>query len=337
MATFLVTGGAGYVGSHTVKALAQAGHACLTYDNLSTGYRDFVRWGPLIEGDIRDGGALDRAFAAQAIDAVIHFAAVAYVGESVSDPGRYYDININGTRTLLDAMLRAGVGSIVFSSTCAVYGAHADAPLTELDAANPVNPYGFSKLACERMLADYDAAHGLRHMRLRYFNAAGADPHGEIGEHHEPETHLIPLVLDAAAGRREAVTVFGADYATRDGTAVRDYVHVSDLAAAHVAAAQRLLAGAESAVFNLGTGSGASVREVIEAARRVTGRPIRSIDAPRRAGDPPVLVAAAEQARQALGWSAQRSDLEIILRDAWAWSQSRFGDPREAPPAQARP
>lgn len=334
VATFLVTGGAGYIGSHTVKALAQAGHTCLTYDNLSTGHRDFVRWGPLIEGDIRDAGTLESVFAAHAIDAVVHFAAVAYVGESVRDPGRYYDININGTRTLLDVMVRARVGRMVFSSSCAVYAARGDAPLTERDAVGPVNPYGFSKLVCEQMLADYETAHGLRSIRLRYFNAAGADPDGEIGEHHDPETHLIPLVLDAAAGRRDAIAVFGSDYATRDGTAVRDYVHVSDLAAAHVTAAEHLVAGADSALFNLGTGTGASVREVIDAARRVTGRRIGSVDAARRPGDHPVLVAGAEQARQDLSWRPQRSDLETVLRDAWAWSQSRFGD---APNAGAKP
>jgi UDP-glucose 4-epimerase len=249
------------------------------------------------------------------------------------DPGRYYDININGTRTLLDAMIRAGIAAIVFSSSCAVYGVHGHDAITERDAANPVNPYGFSKLACERMLRDYGAAHGLRAICLRYFNAAGADPGAQIGEHHNPETHLIPLVLDAAAGRRSAVTVYGADYETRDGTAVRDYVHVADLADAHVSAAQRILAGADPAVFNLGTGTGASVREVIDAAQRVTGRRISSTDAARRPGDPPMLVASAELARRALGWAPQRSDLETILRDAWTWSEKRFGAPH---PSRAR-
>lgn len=327
MGTFFVTGGAGYVGSHAVKALAEAGHACLTYDNLSTGHRDFVRWGPLIEADIRDADALNRVFAAHAIDAVLHFAAAAYVEESMRDPGRYYDININGTRTLLDAMVRRGVKAVVFSSSCAIYGAHGRDPITERDAAHPVNPYGFSKLACERMFSDYRAAHGVRSICLRYFNAAGADPSGAIGEHHDPETHLIPLVLDAAAGRRKAVTVFGTDYETHDGTAVRDFVHVSDLAAAHVSAAQRLLAGADSATFNLGTGKGASVREVINSAQAVTGRRICSVDAPRREGDPAVLVASPDQARRHLGWTPQRSDLETMLRDAWAWSQARFRAP----------
>ena len=335
MAMFLVTGGAGYVGSHAVKALAGAGHSCLTYDNLSTGHRDFARWGPLIEADIRDAVALDRVFSAHAIDAVLHFAAAAYVGESVRDPGRYYDVNINGTRTLLDAMIRFGVSSIVFSSSCAVYGAQGRDPITERDATKPVNPYGFSKLACERMLSDYRIAHGVRSICLRYFNAAGADPSSELGEHHDPETHLIPLVLDAAAGRRDAVSVFGTDYDTQDGTAVRDYVHVSDLAAAHVSAAQSLLAGADSATFNLGTGSVASVREVIDTAQAVTGRRICSVNAPRREGDPAILVASSDQARRHLGWAPQRSELDTMLSDAWAWNRIRFGDPAPARTADA--
>lgn len=325
MATFLIIGGAGYVGSHTVKALSAAGHKCVTFDSLSTGHREFVRWGPLVVGDIRDAAALDAAFREHNPDAVIHFAALAYVGDSVRDPGSYYDVNINGTRVLLDAMLRAGVNKIVFSSSCAVYGVH-DTPITEQHQPNPINPYGFTKLACERMMEDYGVAHGLRSARLRYFNASGADPDGEIGEHHDPEPHLIPLVLDVAAGRREAIHVFGADYPTPDGSAVRDYIHVADLASAHVAAAERLLAGSESMTLNLGAGSGASVREVISAAEDVTGRRIATVLADRRPGDPPALVARSDLARTVLGWDPQRSDLNTILRDAWAWSLKRFGD-----------
>lgn len=325
MATFLIVGGAGYVGSHCVKALAEAGHTCITFDNLFTGHRGFVRWGPLIEADVRDAAALDAAFQQNKVDAVLHFAALAYVGESVTAPGRYYDVNVNGTRTLLDAMARAGVGRIVFSSTCAVYGAHGEDPITEDMPARPINPYGFTKLVCERMMDDFETAHGLRSVRLRYFNAAGADPAGEIGEHHDPETHLIPLVLDAAAGRRASIAVYGTDYDTPDGTAIRDYIHVQDLGAAHVAAAERLLAGGGTLAVNLGTGAGVSVREVVHAAEAVTGRRIPAVDSARRAGDPARLVANADRARRELGWTPKRSDLPTLLKDAWAWSEKRFG------------
>lgn len=325
MATLIIVGGAGYVGSHCVKALAKAGHTCITLDNLSTGHREFARWGPLIEADVRDAAALDATFQRHKIDAVLHFAARAYVGESVTSPGLYYDVNVNGTRTLLDAMVRAGIGRIVFSSTCAVYGAQGDSAITEDLPKSPINPYGFSKLVCERMMDDFETGHGLRSVRLRYFNAAGADPDGEIGEHHDPETHLIPLVLDAAAGRRPSISVFGTDYDTPDGTAVRDYIHVQDLAAAHVAATERLLAGGGTLAVNLGTGAGVSVREVIHAAKTVTGRGIPAVDSPRRAGDPARLVANADLARRELGWTPMRSDLPTLLKDAWSWSQKRFG------------
>jgi UDP-arabinose 4-epimerase len=324
MARILVTGGAGYVGSHCAKALAAAGHEGIIFDSLLFGHREFVRWGKLIEGDIRNAAALDAVFAAYRIDAVMHFAALAYVGESVTTPGRYYDVNLHGTRILLDAMVRAGVSGIVFSSSCAVYGEPKLMPISESAPLNPINPYGFTKLACERMMDDFGVAHGIRSVRLRYFNAAGADPSCEIGEDHDPETHLIPLVLDAALGVRAAVQIFGADYETPDGTAIRDYVHVSDLARAHVLALQYLLDGGQSISVNLASGQGVSVRKIIDTASAVTGVAIDARDSPRRPGDPSILVAEATRARQLLGWSAERSDLATIIADAWRWQMIRF-------------
>jgi UDP-glucose-4-epimerase GalE len=323
MARILITGGAGYVGSHCAKALAVAGHEGIVFDSLLFGHRAHVRWGKLIEGDIRDSTALDAAFAAQRIDAVMHFAALAYVGESVTAPGRYYDVNVHGTRVLLDAMVRAGVGVIVFSSSCAIYGEPERMPISESTPLNPINSYGFTKLVCERMMDDFGRAHGLKSARLRYFNAAGAEPTAEIGEDHDPETHLIPLVLDAASGR-SAVTVFGTDYPTADGTAIRDYVHVCDLARAHVLALQHLLSGGDTIAVNLGNGQGASVRQVIDMARSVTGHEVAARDAPRRAGDPSILVADANKARETLGWAPERSDLATIIADAWRWHGKRF-------------
>ena len=243
MARVLITGGAGYVGSHCAKALAAAGHNGMVFDNLTFGHREFVRWCPLIQGDIRDSSALDAVFQAHRIEAVMHFAALAYVGESVTAPSRYYDVNVHGTRVLLDAMVKAGVPRIVFSSSCAVYGEPAKTPIIESTPTEPINPYGFSKFVCERMMEDFGKAYGLKSARLRYFNAAGADPTGEIGEDHEPETHLIPLVLDAALGLKSSVHIFGTDYPTPDGTAIRDYVHVTDLARAHLLALEYLLSG----------------------------------------------------------------------------------------------
>ena len=323
MARILITGGAGYVGSHCAKALAVAGHEGIVFDSLLFGHRAHVRWGKLIEGDIRDSTALDATFAAQRIDAVMHFAALAYVGESVTAPGRYYDVNVHGTRVLLDAMVRAGVGVIVFSSSCAIYGEPERMPISESTPLNPINSYGFTKLVCERMMDDFGRAHGLKSARLRYFNAAGAEPTAEIGEDHDPETHLIPLVLDAASGR-SAVTVFGTDYPTADGTAIRDYVHVCDLARAHVLALQHLLSGGDTIAVNLGNGQGASVRQVIDMARSVTGHEVAARDAPRRAGDPSILVADANKARETLGWAPERSDLATIIADAWRWHGKRF-------------
>jgi UDP-arabinose 4-epimerase len=325
MARILITGGAGYVGSHCAKALAAAGHEGVVFDNLLFGHREFVRWGKLMEGDIRDAKALDAAFSAHRIDAVMHFAALAYVGESVSVPGRYYDVNVHGTRVLLDAMVRAGIHAVVFSSSCAIYGEPDCMPIGEGTFLNPINPYGFTKFVCERMMDDFGRAHGVKSARLRYFNAAGADPTAEIGEDHSPETHLIPLVLDAALGVRPAVRVFGTDYPTPDGTALRDYVHVSDLARAHVLALQHLLDRGESIAVNLGTGEGASVRQVIETVQKITGRDVPVRDAPRRPGDPSALVADPKLAREVLSWTSQRSDLATIISDAWRWHSKRFG------------
>lgn len=325
MAHILIVGGAGYVGSHCARAAAAAGHTCVVLDNLSNGHRAFAKWGPLIEADVRDAAALDAVLSRERFDAVMHFAALAYVGESVVDPAPYYDVNIGGTRMLLDAMVRAGVRHIVFSSTCAIYGEPERSPIEEAAPPRPINPYGFTKFACERMIDDYARAYGLTAAKLRYFNAAGATPHGGIGEDHNPETHLIPLTLDVALGRRAALSVFGTDYPTADGSCIRDFVHVDDLADAHVRSVARLLSGAESLAVNLGTGVGASVIGIVERARRVTGRTIAVRSEPRRPGDPAQLVAAPGRAKELLGWTPTRSDPTTILEDAWRWHKARFG------------
>lgn len=321
----LVTGGAGYIGSHCCKALAKSGFTPIVYDSLTTGHREFVKWGPLVEGDIRDGVALSETLKRYDPVAVIHFAALALVGESVKAPERYWNVNVGGTLALLEAMRAAGVGKLVFSSTCAVYGEPETTPIAEDAPKRPVNPYGASKLAAECMMDDFDVAHGLRSVRLRYFNAAGADPDGEIGEDHDPETHIIPLVLDTALERRPAITVFGDDYATPDGTPIRDYVHVIDLAGAHVKALGYLLEGGATASVNLGTEQGASVADVIATAETVVGRGISTVICGRRAGDPAQLVADASEARRLLGWQPARSDLTTVLADAWRWHSVRFG------------
>ena len=326
MDSILVLGGAGYIGSHCCKVLRGAGYLPVVFDNFSTGYRDFVRWGPLVEGDIRDEAAIDAAIRAHRPVAAMHFAARSLVGESMADPGAYYDNNVTGTLSLLNALGRNGVDKLVFSSTCAVYTDTLSEPITEDAAIAPASTYGATKMVCERMMADFRAAHGLNAMPLRYFNAAGADPEAETGEAHVPESHLIPLVLDAALGRREAISVFGDDYPTADGTAVRDYVHVMDIARAHVAALEYLRSGGEGEPVNLGTGTGHSVLEVIEAAEAVTGRRIERRIAGRRAGDPASLVAAGGKARAVLGWRAERPDLETIIADAWRWHSARFGE-----------
>ncbi|MCC7096492.1 MAG: UDP-glucose 4-epimerase GalE [Thermomonas sp.] len=319
MSTVLVTGGAGYIGSHACKALAIAGFTPVAYDNLEHGHAEAVRWGPLEQGDLADRARLDAVIAQHKPVAAMHFAAYAYVGESVTNPGKYYRNNVGGSLNLLEALRDHGIDACVFSSTCATYGVPQHLPLTEDHPQKPINPYGASKLVVERMLADFDAAHGLRSMRLRYFNAAGADPDGETGEVHDPETHLIPLVLDAAAGTRPAITVFGTDYATPDGTCIRDYIHVSDLADAHVLALRALLEGAASAAYNLGNGKGFSVREVIDCAQRVTGREIAVSEGERRPGDPPVLVGDATRIRNELHWLPKLADLDAIITTAWRW------------------
>jgi UDP-arabinose 4-epimerase len=315
----LVTGGAGYIGSHTAKTLAAAGHRPIVIDNLSYGHEWAVKWGPLERGDLADASWVAGVFERHAIEAVIHFAASAYVGESMTDPRKYFRNNTVNTLNLLDVMVGHGVKRIVFSSTCATYGVPDRVPIDEGHRQAPVNPYGESKLFVERILHWYGQAYGLQSVALRYFNASGADPDGDIGEDHDPETHLIPLVIDAALGRRPPVGVFGTDYPTPDGTAIRDYIHVVDLAEAHLRALDHLVKGGESTAINLGTGQGHSVREVIDAVERIGGKPVPRVDSPRRAGDPPALVADATRARDVLGWSARYADLDVIIEHAWKW------------------
>jgi UDP-glucose-4-epimerase GalE len=322
----LVTGGAGYIGSHTCKALARAGFVPVTLDNLVYGHRWAVRWGPFVEGDLADQALLRRVITEHRIAAVIHFAAFAYVGESMTAPGKYFENNIANTLGLLETMRSLDVRTIVFSSTCATYGVPQHLPIDESHPQHPVNPYGESKLFVERALHWYGVAHGIRSAALRYFNAAGADPEAEVGEEHDPETHLIPLVIAAAMGQRPAVEIFGTDYATPDGTAVRDYIHVTDLAEAHVLALQKLLANGGDMRLNLGTGRGHSVHEVIEAVERQAGQPIPTRYGPRRPGDPPELVADPALARQVLDWRPRHSSLEDIVATAWAWHRKRRGD-----------
>ncbi|HEX6828507.1 MAG TPA: UDP-glucose 4-epimerase GalE [Burkholderiales bacterium] len=317
----LVVGGAGYIGSHMVKLLDARGHAVVTLDDLSTGYRDAVVRGEFVGGSIADRSVLDALFRSRRFDAVMHFASFIQVGESVAEPAKYYANNFSNTLTLLDAMVAAGVRRFIFSSTAAIFGEPQTALISEDHPQRPVNPYGRSKWMVEQALADYDRAYGLKAACLRYFNAAGADPEGELGERHEPETHLIPLVLQAAAGRRPHIGVFGDDYATPDGTCIRDYIHIVDLCEAHLLALDRLMAEERSVAFNLGNGAGFSVREVIEAARRVTGRPIAEQLSPRRAGDPARLVADSTRARAELGWRPGYADLETIIAHAWAWER----------------
>lgn len=321
--TILVTGGAGYIGSHVSKALAAAGWLPVAYDNLSRGHARAVRWGPLEEGDLLDRDRLSAVIGRHRPLAVAHLAGLAYVGESVNDPLAYWRVNVGGTQSLLAAMKDAGIGRLVFSSTCSLYGPSGDAPLTETVAPRPVNPYAWTKLAVERMLADCDAAFGLKSVVLRYFNAAGADPDGMIGEEHDPETHLIPLVLEAALGLRPQVTVFGSDYPTPDGTCVRDFIHVADIARAHVLALEHLKSGGGSLLLNLGNGRGFSVAEVIAAAERITGRTVPVSMGARREGDPPILVGDATLARRILGWTPEFPRLDEQMAHAWAWLKNR--------------
>ena len=324
--TILVTGGAGYIGSHAVLALKRAGYNAIVLDNLVYGHQDVVEkvlHVELVVGDTSDRTLLDQLFTTHNIIAVMHFAAYAYVGESVTDPSKYYRNNVIGTQTLLEAMMAASIKKFVFSSTCATYGVPKAVPIPEEHPQNPINPYGASKLMVERILSDFDAAYDFKSVCFRYFNAAGADPTGLLGEDHNPETHIIPLVLLTALGLRESVSIFGTDYPTPDGTCIRDYIHVADLADAHVLGLKYLLQGGDSAVFNLGNGSGFSVRQVIETARVVTGKEIRVEECDRRPGDPPVLVGSSDKARKILGWSPQYADLSDILSHAWQWHQQR--------------
>jgi len=315
----LVTGGAGYIGSHACKALAAAGYRPVTLDNFVYGHRWAVEWGPLVEGDLADGTLLRKVLTEYEIAAVMHFAAFAYVGESMQHPGKYFRNNVANTVTLLDAMVETGVRDIVFSSTCATYGIPDSVPIAEDHPQRPVNPYGESKLFIERALGWYGTAHGIRSASLRYFNAAGADPDGEIGEDHDPETHLIPLVIQAALGQRPQVEIFGTHYATPDGSAIRDYIHVTDLAAAHVTALDRLIDGTASFALNLGTGTGHSVKEVIAMVERVSGRSVNAKESARRPGDPPILVAKPGLAAEVLDWEPRHSDLETIVSTALQW------------------
>lgn len=321
----LVTGGAGYIGSHTAKVLAAAGHVPIVLDDFSYGHEWAVRWGPLERGDLADARWLADVFGRHRIDAVVHFAASAYVGESMTNPRKYFRNNTVNTLNLLDAMVDTGVTRIVFSSTCATYGLPVRVPIDEAHPQAPVNPYGQSKLFAERILHWYAQAYALEYVALRYFNASGADPGGEIGEDHDPETHLIPLVIDAARGARPPVRVFGTDYPTADGTAIRDYIHVTDLADAHVRALDYLLRDGVSTAINLGTGRGHSVREVIEMVEQVSGRAVPRVDSPRRAGDPPELVADASMAQTVLGWIPRYPDLRTIVEHAWTWHTHERG------------
>ena len=319
----LVLGGAGYIGSHTVYELIDAGRDVVVADNLLTGFRAAVHpKARFYHLDIRDRAALDVLFQAEKIDGVIHFAASSQVGESMSDPLKYYDNNLHGTMVLLSAMVAHGVDKIVFSSTAAAYGEPEQVPILETDRTVPTNCYGETKLSMERMMAWVSQAHGLRYVALRYFNAAGAHPSGSIGEAHTPETHLIPIILQVPNGQRDKVSIFGGDYPTRDGTCVRDYIHVTDLAQAHILALDYLLAGGENNVFNLGNGVGFPNNEVVEEARSVTGHPIPAEVAPRRAGDPAQLVASSEKAKAVLGWKPKYDDLNTIVATAWKWHQS---------------
>jgi len=318
----LVTGGAGYIGSHACKALTRAGFTPVVFDNLVTGWRDAVKFGPFEQGDLNDRAHLDQVFAKYQPAAVMHFAALSQVGEAMSQPGRYWANNVGGSLNLIEAAVAAGVQDFVFSSTCATYGEHDNVVLDELTPQLPLNAYGASKRAVEDILSDFEAAHGLRSVIFRYFNVAGADPEAEVGEFHRPETHLVPLVLDAIDGKRDALTIFGTDYDTPDGTCIRDYVHVCDLVDAHVLGLKWLQDGKGSRVFNLGTGSGFSVREVMDKAAAATGQVVPCNTGARRAGDCTKLVSGSTRAASELGWEPARSTLEIMIQDAWKWHKT---------------
>jgi UDP-glucose 4-epimerase len=328
----LVTGGAGYIGSHTVAALLDRNEEVVIIDNLQQGYRKSVLGGTLYEGDIRDTEFLTKVFKENKMDAVIHFAANSLVGESMQNPGKYYHNNVYGTLNLLESMKAYNVNRIVFSSTAATYGEPEQIPIQEADRTLPTNAYGETKLAMEKMMKWFDTAHGIKYVALRYFNAAGAHQSGKIGEDHNPETHLIPIILQTALGQRTHISVFGDDYPTDDGTCIRDYIHVMDLADAHIAALDRLRSGGDSTVYNLGSGNGFSVKEVIETARKITGKEIPAKLENRRAGDPAVLVASSQKIKMELGWEPKREKLETIIQDAWNWHQAHpngYGEKQE--------
>jgi UDP-glucose 4-epimerase len=318
----LVVGGAGYIGSHMVKELLSAGYDVITLDDLSTGHRDLLPGGTFVKGDLGDPEVLNRLFTTHNISAVMHFAAFSLVGESVENPLKYYRNNLAATTVLLSAMIQYRVKRFIFSSTAAVYGEPVEIPITEKHPCNPTNPYGASKIAVEKMLRDCDSAYGLKYISLRYFNASGADESGMIGERHTQETHLIPLLLKVAVGERENIRIFGTDYPTPDGTCIRDYIHVSDLTQAHLLALKALLSDKESAVYNLGNNCGYSVREVVELAKKVTGKHIPVLEASRRPGDPARLIASSEKIKSSLGWQPKHEKLETILKTAWVWHQN---------------
>lgn len=321
MQTVLVTGGAGYIGSHACKRLAEAGYVPITYDNLVTGWSQAVKFGPFEQGDLHERARLDEVLAKHEPVAVMHFAALSDVGQSMRDPALYWRNNVGGSMVLLDAVTAAGIKAFVFSSTCATYGEQDGVMLDETCVQQPINAYGGSKRAVEDMLRDYGRQSGMKHVAFRYFNVAGADPDRQIGECHRPETHLIPLALDAIRGRRDHLTIFGTDYATPDGTCIRDYVHVLDLVDAHIKGLEYLLNGGDSAVFNLGTGRGFSVREVIDAVGEVCETPVPVVEGARRPGDCTALVSGSSLAKEALGWTPERSDLRTMISDAWGWHQ----------------
>jgi UDP-glucose 4-epimerase len=322
MNKILIIGGAGYIGSHMSKYLAKHGYTPVVLDNLIYGHREAVKWGPFVEGSMADPNLLKKIFSEHDIAAVMHFAAFCYVGESVTEPAKYYQNNVAATLNLLQAMVEGKVNNFIFSSSCATYGEPIEIPMTEAHPRNPINPYGRTKLIVEQMLEDFNKAYALESTSLRYFNAAGADPDGELGEDHRPETHLIPLVLQTALGQRETINIFGDDYPTKDGTCIRDYIHIEDLAQAHLLALEKLLKGEHGDQYNLGNGDGHSVKQVIEVAREVSGRDIPAKVTDRRPGDPAVLISSSDKAFKQLGWKPQYPDLRTIIETAWQWHKN---------------
>ncbi len=322
MINILVIGGAGYIASYMCKYLAKSGYQPIVLDNLIYGHRESVRWGPFFKGSMADRNLLSHIFSEYEISTVMHFAAFCYVGESITDPGKYYRNNVAATIGLLEMMVEKNISNFIFSSSCATYGEPVEIPITEQHPQNPINPYGRSKLMVEQILRDFRIAYDLKYVSLRYFNAAGADPDGELGEDHKPETHLIPLVLQTALGQKEVLHIFGDDYPTRDGTCIRDYIHIDDLAQAHLLAMERLINNVGDGEYNLGNGNGYSVKEVVETANRITGKPIASKITKRRIGDPAVLIGSSEKAIKELGWKPRFSDLDMIIETAWKWHRN---------------